>query len=288
MASRPVALEGWLNQRIYHPLAHQLALRLAPTVITPNAVSVAGGFCVVAAAFAYTQLNWPYGAFLGLALHLFWHVLDGADGDLARMTGKAGPMGEIVDGIADYLSHIVLYCMLAQAFYPEQGTIIWMAAIAAGASRVMQANHCEVRRREYQWWMFGRPWLRNQPMADDNTKWSILALMAAPYLWLANATGGSLQAIERLHHAARYDPEKLAGLRRSMTEYLHPLLPALGLLGANHRTIILGAAMIAGNPIWFFLYEIILLNLVLLWSVRAHSVAVQKMLSWAIQLKIWR
>jgi phosphatidylglycerophosphate synthase len=36
-------------------------------------------------------------------LHMGWHVLDGADGDLARMTGRASPQGELFDGICDYV-----------------------------------------------------------------------------------------------------------------------------------------------------------------------------------------
>ena len=50
---RPRELQDPLNHYLYHPLAWQLARLLAPTPLTPNMVSVIGGCCVVAAAFAY-------------------------------------------------------------------------------------------------------------------------------------------------------------------------------------------------------------------------------------------
>ena len=82
-------MNDWLNAHIFHPLARRLALKLQPTGITPNAVSVIGGLCIVAAGLLYTGLDWPISFALGLAAHGAGHVFDGADGDLARLTGKS-------------------------------------------------------------------------------------------------------------------------------------------------------------------------------------------------------
>ena len=76
---RPRELQDPLNYYLYHPLAWQFARLLARTPITPNMVSVLGAGCVVAAGLAYTQLAWPVSAALGMALHMTWHVVDGAD-----------------------------------------------------------------------------------------------------------------------------------------------------------------------------------------------------------------
>ena len=43
------------------------------------------------------------------------------------------------------------------------------------------------------------------------------------------------------------------------------------MLGSNQRTIALGVAMLIGQPLWYFAYELVLLNLVLLWSIRSHA-----------------
>ena len=109
---RSPELEDPLNRYLYHPLARRLARLLQPTPVTPNAVSAMSGAMVCAAAAFYSFGSWPVGVLAGFACHLTWHVFDGADGDLARLTGKASPIGEFVDGACDYLSHIVLYVAL--------------------------------------------------------------------------------------------------------------------------------------------------------------------------------
>ena len=127
-------------------------------------VSVLGAMLVVAAGLAYHQHAWPISALLGLALHMAWHVVDGADGDLARLTGKTSPIGEMVDGLCDYLSHVVLYACSAGS-WRRPGWSFGVAAgwwlLVAGLSHAVQSNHVEVQRRQYQWWVYGTPWLRH-------------------------------------------------------------------------------------------------------------------------------
>jgi hypothetical protein len=135
-------------------------------------VSVLGAGFVVAAAFAYTQLVWPVSAALGMALHMTWHVVDGADGDLARMTGRSSPIGEMVDGLCDYLSHAVLYIVLAAYLAGSAGAVsgwqAWALVTVAGLSHAVQSNHVEVQRRQYQNWVYGTPWLRNSHAAEGS------------------------------------------------------------------------------------------------------------------------
>lgn len=150
-SSRPPELQDWLNAHVYHPLSRRLAMLLAPTPVTPNMVSVAGGLCVVAAAVCYSQLSYPVSVVLGFAFHLLWHVVDGADGDLARMTGRTSATGELVDGVCDYVSHIVLYLTLAAMLDDTLGGWGWALAVAAGASHIAQTNHAESTKRTYLW-----------------------------------------------------------------------------------------------------------------------------------------
>src|SRR5688572_1851297 len=151
---RAPELEDPLNRYLYHPLAARLARSLAPTGISPNAVSVAGAMFVWAAAWAYTAVAWPFGVLLGLGLHMIWHVVDGADGDLARLTGKASPKGEMVDGLCDYAAHAVLYITLAALLDDAIGGWAWILASVAGASHAFQTNHAESQRRNYLCWAY--------------------------------------------------------------------------------------------------------------------------------------
>ena len=124
--TRPVELEDWLNLRIYHPLSLRLARALSSTPVTPNAVSVAGGLTVAFAAAIYGSTTGALGALAAMLVHMAWHVVDGADGDLARMTGRVSPVGEIVDGLCDYLGHLVLYIVLASILAQDLGALGWV------------------------------------------------------------------------------------------------------------------------------------------------------------------
>ena len=274
---RPVELEDWLNLRVYHPLAARLARTLLPTGISPNAVSVAGGLLIWAAAWAYTSLSWPAGAALGLALHLLWHVLDGADGDLARLAGKSSPTGELVDGVCDYAGHVVLYVALAASLDGQIGGWAWALASAAGASHIVQTNHAETQRRNYLWWAYGTPWLKHAQAAGDEVfrgrDWFSLLFgwMARDYLRLGHAMTPHAARIDAQVEAAFADPPRLERIQRLVRRTSRRSIAYQKAIGPNPRTIILGISMALGSPLCFFLAECFLLNLLLAASVSHHN-----------------
>lgn len=282
-AGRRPELEDSLNRYLYHPLAFRLARLLQPTGISPNAVSGVGGALVCLAAVFYTQVSWPVGALAGFACHLSWHVVDGADGDLARLTGKASAAGEFIDGAADYLSHIVLYVLLAAML--DDGPIggwAWGLATLAGVSRIVQANHAETQRRQYLWRVYGVSWLRSQQAAGKQVfgerGWLSrgLALVVRGYLALGGWMAPYSAPLDQLVKAAG-NSGKQVELRARMHRAFHGSLLVQKSLSANPRTILLGMCMIAGTPVWFFLIEAIALNWVLLASI-AYNNAVERRL----------
>ena len=274
---RPPELQDGLNRRIYHPLAARLARALKPTGISPNAVSIAGTLMVWAAAFAYTELVWPIGVVVGLSFHLLWHVVDGADGDLARLTGKASPIGELVDGVCDYSGHAVLYVALAAMLDDSLGGWAWALAAAAGASHAVQTNHAETQRRSYMWWVYGVPWLKHAKAAGDATfqarTWFTFTFgwMARIYLRGAAAMTPYAERIDEAAARAAGDPRERARVSRLARRASRRALVLQKAVGPNPRTLILGASMALGSPLWFFLAEAVALNLLLLVSIRHHN-----------------
>ncbi|MBI1404416.1 MAG: CDP-alcohol phosphatidyltransferase [Porphyrobacter sp.] len=258
--ARPAELEDALNARLYHPLSWRLARRLSRTRITPDMVSIAGAAAIMLAAAAYVLVAWPWGAVLGLALHMGWHVLDGADGDLARLTGRSSPHGELVDGICDYSGHIVLYVTLGAIAAAQIGGWGWALMGAAGASRVVQAAHYEGARRQYQLAVYGTPWLASAvPAASASGRQHPLV---AYYLWLTGLIVPHGPALT----AAALDPARAAALREAMRARAGEWLGVISPLSANTRTLAVGAAMLAGRPQWYFLFEVLVLGAVLLAS----------------------
>jgi len=269
-------MDDWLNARIFHPLAQRLARLLVPTPLTPNMVSVAGGLAIVAAALLYTRLDWPVSVALGFLAHASWHVLDGADGDLARLTGRTSPIGEMVDGVCDYFGHVFLYVLLA-AYGDRLGWDGWSWTLAsfAGASRVFQSNHAEGERRTYLWRGYAIPWLRHAYAARDGSlKGGLVARgfepLARLYVAVASAGAGADERIDALIAKASRTPGGEGRARRVCREASRLPLRLQTLLGPNLRTVALGLSMAVGDPIWFFAWEIVPLNLLFAVSVAAQ------------------
>lgn len=263
VAGKPRELQGFLNRTLYHPLAYRLARVLVPTAVTPNMVSIAGAVMVMAAGVLYALVATPWAIALGFFLHCAWHVVDGADGALARMSGRASPSGEIVDGLCDYAGHGVLYCLLAASLDDWMGASAWAVAFAAGLSRAVQSVFAESGRRTYQWWAYGVPWLQTAKASGGG----IGVTLSNAYLYVWHRMSGPTQVVNALVQSAEADPpqrERIAVIARQEGRSTLPLLAALG---ANPRTILLGLSMVAGTPLWFFLLEIVVLNVVLVLAV---------------------
>lgn len=250
-------MQGLLDHWLYHPLSARLARLLARTGVTPNMVSIAGGAAIVLAGVIYLQPGWPLAAIAGLIIHMSWHVLDGADGDLARLTGRTSAAGEIVDGICDYAGHIALYLMLAAAASTSWGWAAWALAVGAGASRVVQANFHETQRRRYLALVHGRDWIGTQQGPEAQTR---LGKLGQGYVALAQWLSPGDAALER----AASDPATRASIRAHLARLGPSSLAGSALLGANGRTIALGLLMLVGSPVWFFLFEMTVLNALLL------------------------
>ncbi|SES17724.1 CDP-alcohol phosphatidyltransferase family protein [Lentzea albida] len=93
---------GWL--RLVHVLARPLD-RVPPDALSAAGVVVAGGAVAAAAAGG----RW---ALLALLLVVSAGVLDGLDGAVALRTGRARPLGAVVDAVADRLADLALVLVL--------------------------------------------------------------------------------------------------------------------------------------------------------------------------------
>ena len=92
-------------------LAHALILPLRGTRVHPNAVTTAALLTGVAAAALYAVAT-PTAADAGAACWVLASVLDHADGELARLTGKVSEFGHRYDRAADLIVKLSLFAGL--------------------------------------------------------------------------------------------------------------------------------------------------------------------------------
>ncbi|MGQ0660953.1 CDP-alcohol phosphatidyltransferase family protein [Sphingosinicella sp.] len=272
---RPRELQDPLNMYLYHPLAARLARWLAPTGVSPNLVSVGSAVSLVLATWAFLSLAWPINALAGLGFMIAWHIVDGADGDLARMTGKASATGELVDGVCDYFGNVFMYFAFAFRLDDTLGGWAWVLAWSAGGSHVLQTNHAETQRRLYAWRVYGRSWLRRAAEAGDEvfkranwfTRW--FGFWAVGYVWLSDRMSPSANPIDEALSAA--GPEKAARIRALVRARSGASLALEKCLGANPKTLIIAASIALGSPAYYFLTTLVVLNLILVVSIVHHK-----------------
>jgi phosphatidylglycerophosphate synthase len=88
-----------LSEHVFRPLAHAVVLVLAPLRVPPPAVVVAAGCTGLTAALALARGHLLVAALLLQAKI----VLDNADGQLARLTGRVSALGRYLDSESDLL-----------------------------------------------------------------------------------------------------------------------------------------------------------------------------------------
>ena len=95
-------------ERVFRPLAHPLVLLLARLRVPPPLVVVAAGLAGIAAAVELGR-----GSLLAAALLLqLKTLLDNADGQLARLTGRTSAFGRYLDSEVDLLVNAALFAAL--------------------------------------------------------------------------------------------------------------------------------------------------------------------------------
>ncbi len=258
---RPTSIEDASNRYFIHPISDWIVAVGIKFSLSPNFVSLLGLGCGVLSGFLYYQLPQPafvFGAFLAM---LGWHVLDGADGRLARATGKTSAFGRIIDGICDHLVFGAVYIALAlhliETGYPAG---VWWLVIGAGISHGIQAAAYEERRQKYQRRMDG--------IARDQVQESLLVVngktskLAGFYDKMQKLMGGSPSGLDTKLAALNTtsDGKQLAA---SLVARTTPMVKAWGLLNANNRTFLIFVFALIGQPALFFAFELLVLNFVL-------------------------
>ncbi|HEY5288892.1 MAG TPA: CDP-alcohol phosphatidyltransferase family protein [Caulobacteraceae bacterium] len=265
---RPLEIEAASNVYLVHPAARALATYLSRTAVTPNQVSIASVFASGCAAASYVAAPWPWNAFAGLALQFVWHVLDGADGDLARRTGRASPRGELIDGVCDHVSQGLIYIAFAIMAQRTVGGWAWAVAFAAAGSHFVQANAYETGRKAYRRFVYGAPWMRQTGAGEGE----LGGLLAHFYLAVSVVLSPGEAEVESAFGQSVDGSERPAHLYR---DAFAPIVKTSGILASNTRTLAAFIAVLVARPVWFFIFELTVLNAALfalaVWRARANG-----------------
>jgi archaetidylinositol phosphate synthase len=101
-------MQEWLCERLFRPLAHAVVLVLAPLRVPPPVVVLASAGSGVLGAVELARGHLIVAALL-VQLKT---VLDNADGQLARLTGRVTALGRYLDSLCDLLVDAALFAAL--------------------------------------------------------------------------------------------------------------------------------------------------------------------------------
>ena len=255
--------------------------------MTPAAVTLLGGVCGVTAGHLYYYRDLRVNI-VGMVLHVCANALDNADGQLARLTQRESRKGRIVDSVADHLVFMSIYFHLALRCVSEGSSpAIWVLVLAAGISHALQGAAADYYRSTYLYFVGNGGPIRIDSSSEvllDYRRWNwrqqpwdklLLALylnftcqqeMLAPHLKKLRETVSELfQGQIPTWLRARY--RNLAG----------PMLKWWGLLMTNTRMLVLFALLLIGQPIYFFWFELIPLNLLFVYLIFREETMAESM-----------
>ena len=265
---RTSEIEETTNLYIIHPIANRLTLLFAKVGITPNMVSMAGMLFGVLAGFAYYRYEDARWATAGFILMIAWHVMDGADGQLARLTNAQSEAGKILDGICDYVTFIAVYSALAMVLSRQMGEWAWALAIVAGACHIFQSAAYELQRQEFNFWGWDQKsaeFVMPDLMARGGTGGALaFGLPDLLYRTYVRAqllvVGGIAPYREKLAKMLRQEPGRAPLIRQRYREMFGPSVRRWSVMSANYRTVGIFIFALLKAPEYYFAIEIVFLS----------------------------
>jgi len=265
-ATRPVEIEPKSNLYFIHPASRALVPFLHAVGFSPNLVSAAGALAAGLAALAFLFLPWPYNALAGSLLLILRHILDGADGLLARATGQASAWGDMVDGICDAVALFFVHGALLILVLRELDTAYAVGLVALGlASYILQVNAYEGRRRTYLRRSRGssivtKDSAESRP-SDNPSKGPIRWLAERVYeIYFVNRRYEARDLEQEMERRSAGNEEALNRARKIYVRFKAPFIRRFGLLGENLKTAATCVAVFAGGAMYYYLFLIVVLN----------------------------
>ena len=260
---RTVEIEDLTNLYFIHPIANRLTPLLARMHVRPNAVSVTGMACGILAGFAYFHFQQASWALAGFLLMIAWHVLDGVDGQLARLTRSQSELGKILDGVCDYVTFIAVYAGLALALTTGHGQHhagwVWLIVLAAGVCHALQAATYEAQRQEYDYWAWDRKskgLVKPDASRGDAARApAVLRVLHDLYAAFQRRVGADLH--RRLDELLSLRPDRAGRVRQRYRQVFAQPVRRWSILSANVRTTLIFICAILGAPLQYFWFEII-------------------------------
>jgi len=274
--------ENWLDRKFYRPLGFYIALLLRRSPITPNMVTIFSIFVGVSAGLLFYPSSFWINL-LGVSLLIFANILDCVDGQLARITGIKSKIGRVLDGLCGEIWFITIYLVLTFRLMHQMHWGIWVLGIAflSGASHFMQASlldyyktlHLHLLKGGLESEFENSRSIQRKATSFSWRKQPFQRLIQWMYYWY------TVNQEKQTPHLQTYISQLKTSYAAGIPEYeiqrfrmeSLKMMPLLDLFTFNARSIVLFLSILFNIGWFYFFFEIVLLNPLLLIAVRRHE-----------------
>ena len=264
-------VEGAFDLYFYRPIGFWLAQIFARLKLTPAGVSFLAGISGVIAGHLYYYRNLSINV-VGMVLHVCANTLDNADGQLARLTHQESREGRIIDSIADHVVFVSIYVHLTLRYLVEGSSpAVCVLALAAGVSHALQGAAADYYRNTYLYFVTARRQTDLDSSSELHLDYRKLTWRQAPWRKLLLALylnftrqqemlAPRVKALRALAAKLFHNdiPDEVRTRYRNLAR---PMLKWWGLLMTNVRMLVLFALLFISQPVYYFWFELIPLNL---------------------------
>ncbi len=120
--------DGFMARHFDRRLSQMMSSRLAHTNIAPNHITLIGMAIGLTAAFLLSLPGY-WAHLFGALLFVFCIIVDGVDGEIARLKLKASAFGHYLDIVTDNIVHAAIFVGVAFGLYHDTGNEAYILAL---------------------------------------------------------------------------------------------------------------------------------------------------------------
>lgn len=273
--------EEWLDVHFTRPLGLLWANFFNRFNVHPNVVTV---LSIILGAAAGVMFYYPdlVHTCIGILLLVWANIYDSTDGQMARMTGKKTRWGRILDGFAGDVWFFTIYFFICLRLTPVWGVWIWlMAAVSGFVCHARQCQLADYYRNVHLYFLKGESGseldsyerLREEFRAlpwRGNLVWKVFLFSYGNYTRTQEQMTPAFQALKRAL-ATRFGRRLPMRLRDDFRAGSLPLMKYANILTFNTRAIFLYAVLLLGVPWVYFVFELTVMNVLLLYLRARHE-----------------
>ena len=271
----------------YRPIGYMWALLAKSLGITPNVITIASIFLGIGAGVCF-YFNNLWINIAGVILLVWADSFDSADGQLARMTGQYSRLGRILDGLSGEIWFFSIYlaiCLreiVTSHFFIDHPWAIWVLGAVAGFFHGLQTSMADYYRQFHLFFLKGKSGSELETASKLWDKFHALTWKRNFFSKLvmgfyANYTTGQEKRtpwMQKLRKALneKYGDKIPPEFREKFRIKSLPLMKYTNILTFNVRSFALFAAILIFRMPWlYFAFELIVLNIILIYMVVRHE-----------------